>query len=426
MYRLIRDRSLSHVTIFTRVQADRCLLPAPILLPRVLACILCNILIGYLFGVGVERGGPQRIVISQSAVLIVVISTVSDRVYNLNYIAKAGLCSKPNKELNKRATIMFQRLTSLLFGEVEEVAAELKGPNPCVTEADEEGWMLVNLPGETDCMMQDEGETETPLITQSFPDNYQSNHQDTHTRTECPTPVSRPPHKRRRTHKGRVRGAVVASDPLFCPSASPSDSGAATPVTLLRRARLFTPSSTPSMSPGSGSERGGSGGSSRAHSERGCMDESWFVTPPPCFTAEGATAEASPMEDLLIEHPSMSVYVSPSNLSMVSNSNLSVVGEESIVSLLSNVSRVGEPAAAPATLSALPTRVSRGAAAQAGALAKVTQVARVQRSKARLERRHLSRNRIQRQNRMREQVPRHVAHARNTFLHQPSKRNFCH
>lgn len=43
---------------------------------------------------------------------------------------------------------MFQRLSILLFGEVEEVAAELKGPNPCVTEADEEGWMIVNLPGE--------------------------------------------------------------------------------------------------------------------------------------------------------------------------------------------------------------------------------------------------------------------------------------
>ncbi|XP_070767021.1 tumor protein p53-inducible nuclear protein 2 isoform X3 [Enoplosus armatus] len=177
---------------------------------------------------------------------------------------------------------MFQRLSNLLFGEVEEVAAELKGPNPCVTEADEEGWMLVNLP-------------------------------------------------------------------------------------------------------------------------------------------EGATAEASPMEDLLIEHPSMSVYVSSNNLSMVSNSNLSVVGEESIVSLASSVSRVAEPAAAPATRSTMPTRVT-----QAGALAKVTQVARVQRSKARIERRHLGRNRIQRQNRTREQVPRHAAHARNTFLHQPSKRNICH
>ncbi|XP_062247595.1 uncharacterized protein LOC133956502 isoform X2 [Platichthys flesus] len=318
---------------------------------------------------------------------------------------------------------MFQRLSSMLFGEVEEVAAELKGPNPCVTEADEEGWMLVNLPG-SDSMLQAEDETGAPLIAQSSPDSNLSHHQDTHARTEFPIP--QPPHKRRRTHKGQARIELATSDPLSCPSASPSDLGAITPVTLPRRARLSTPSSTPSMSPGSGSDCGGSGGSSRAGSERGCMDESWFVTPPPCFTAEGATAEASPMEDLLIEHPSMSVYVSPNNLSMVSNSNLSVVGEESLVSQASSMSRVTEPAAAAAIRGTIPTRVSRGAAAQAGALAKVTQVARVQRGKARIERRHLGRNRIQRQNRTREQVPRHAVHARNTLLHQPSKRNVCH
>ncbi|XP_023280865.1 tumor protein p53-inducible nuclear protein 2 isoform X1 [Seriola lalandi dorsalis] len=288
---------------------------------------------------------------------------------------------------------MFQRLSNLLFGEVEEVAAELKGPKPCVTEADEEGWMLVNLPEESDGLMQAEDEKAAPLIAQSFPDSNLSHHQDTHTRTECPAPIPHPLHKRRRTHKGQARVAVASSDPLSCPSTNPSDLGATTPVTLPRRARLSTPSSTPSMSPGSG---------------------------------KGATAEASPMEDLLIEHPSMSVYVSPNNLSMVSNSNLSLVGEESIVSRASSVSRVAEPAAAPATRSTMPTRVSRGAAAQAGALAKVTQVARVQRGKARIERRHLGRNRIQRQNRTREQVPRHAAHVRNTFLHQPSKRNFCH
>ncbi|XP_063319836.1 uncharacterized protein LOC134618395 isoform X1 [Pelmatolapia mariae] len=320
---------------------------------------------------------------------------------------------------------MFQRLSNLLFGEVEEVAAELKGPNPCVTEADEEGWMIVNLPEESDCMMQVDDESGIPLIAQSFPENNLSNCQDARTRTECPAPVPHPPHKRRRTHKGRPQGAVALVDPVSCPSPSPSDMGATTPMTLPRRVRLSTPSSTPSMSPGSGSECGGSGGSSRAGSERGCMDESWFVTPPPCFTAEGATAEASPMEDLLIEHPSMSVYVSPSNLSMVSNSNLSAVAEESMVSLGGSV-RAAEPASVPATHATMPTRVSRGAAAQAGALAKVTQVARVQRSKARVERRHLGRNRIQRQNRTREQIPRHAAHTRNTFLHQPSKRNFCH
>lgn len=29
------------------------------------------------------------------------------------------------------------------------MAVELKGPNPCVTEADEEGWMIVNLSGKS-------------------------------------------------------------------------------------------------------------------------------------------------------------------------------------------------------------------------------------------------------------------------------------
>lgn len=48
---------------------------------------------------------------------------------------------------------MFQRLTNLFFGEVEKVAAELNGPKPCVTEADEDGWMIVNLPGRSDFFM---------------------------------------------------------------------------------------------------------------------------------------------------------------------------------------------------------------------------------------------------------------------------------
>ncbi|XP_046895791.1 uncharacterized protein LOC124480480 isoform X1 [Hypomesus transpacificus] len=315
---------------------------------------------------------------------------------------------------------MFQRLSSLFFGEVEEVAAELKVPNPCVTEAYEEGWMLVNLPEEADCVML-EGGSEVPFIAQLLPPNNQLDQSDTSSRTDSPDPVPPPPHKRRRTHKPRAQ----TSESLCCPTASPLASGVATPVTLPRRARLSTPFS-PSVSPGSGSECGRSVGSSGAGSERGCMDESWFVTPPPCFTAEGATAETSPMEDLLIEHPSMSVYVSTGNMSMVSNGNLSMVGEESISSLAGSVSRVAEPAAAPATRGSMPTRVTRGLAAQAGSLAKVTQVARVQRGKARSERRHLGRNRIQRQNRTKEQGPRHAAHARNTFLHQPTQRNFCH
>ncbi|XP_018926142.1 tumor protein p53-inducible nuclear protein 2-like isoform X3 [Cyprinus carpio] len=173
---------------------------------------------------------------------------------------------------------MLQRFTSLFFGSEEEVTPELKGPKPCVSEADEEGWLLVNL-------------------------------------------------------------------------------------------------------------------------------------------HEGATAEASPMEDLLIEHPSMSVYVSAGPLPAV---------EESTTSLAGSVSRMSESAVPAVTRSSMPTRVTRGAAAQAGALAKVTQVSRVQRAKARTERRHLARNRMQRQNRVREQVQRRATHTRNSFLHQPCQRNICH
>ncbi|XP_050443717.1 titin [Adelges cooleyi] len=41
-------------------------------------------------------------------------------------------------------------------------------------------------------------------------------------------------------------------------------------------------------------------------------EEGWFVTPPPCFTSVGpADMETTPLENLLIEHPSMSVYHSP-------------------------------------------------------------------------------------------------------------------
>ena len=46
------------------------------------------------------------------------------------------------------------------------------------------------------------------------------------------------------------------------------------------------------------------------------MSESWLMPPPPCFTASGShspatrqdSLKANPLENLLIEHPSMSVY----------------------------------------------------------------------------------------------------------------------
>lgn len=39
------------------------------------------------------------------------------------------------------------------------------------------------------------------------------------------------------------------------------------------------------------------------------IEEGWLVAPPPCFTLNCTSSlEISPLEDLLIEHPSMSVY----------------------------------------------------------------------------------------------------------------------
>ncbi|KAJ8370624.1 hypothetical protein SKAU_G00106520 [Synaphobranchus kaupii] len=203
---------------------------------------------------------------------------------------------------------MFQRLSSLIFGEVEDASTDLKGPKPCVSEAEEEGWLLVNLPGEDDWVESVEGRAETPAPPCSLAHN-------------------------------------------DCQGVEP------------------------------------------------CRPSQTEAPPPPCnhcrTKVEGATAETSPMEDLLIEHPSMSVYVSPSNLSIV---------EESTASLAVSVSMATDPAP-PAMQSSAPRRVTRGAASQTGPLAKVTQMPRVQRAKARSDRRHLSRNRVQRQNRVREQAP---------------------
>jgi hypothetical protein len=51
----------------------------------------------------------------------------------------------------------------------------------------------------------------------------------------------------------------------------------------------------------------------------------WLITPPPCFLRSGSapTPAANPLENLLIEHPSMSVYVRPFEAMNGGFSNLS-------------------------------------------------------------------------------------------------------
>lgn len=39
--------------------------------------------------------------------------------------------------------------------------------------------------------------------------------------------------------------------------------------------------------------------------------KSWYMAPPPCFTRSAPSPSTNPLENLLIEHPSMSVYLLP-------------------------------------------------------------------------------------------------------------------
>lgn len=51
------------------------------------------------------------------------------------------------------------------------------------------------------------------------------------------------------------------------------------------------------------------GSGKKKSNKHGTMEGSWFVTPPPCFTRPNTfMMESSPLEDILIEHPSISVY----------------------------------------------------------------------------------------------------------------------
>ncbi|XP_034142949.1 tumor protein p53-inducible nuclear protein 2 isoform X1 [Esox lucius] len=70
-----------------------------------------------------------------------------------------------------------------------------------------------------------------------------------------------------------------------------------------------------------------------------------------------------------------------------------------------------------------PDRVTCGLVSVAGQLAKVTQVARVQRAQTRMERRRLTRKCIQRQNCVRQRAQRHSYSTRTVYLQQPGHRN---
>ncbi|XP_063001383.1 tumor protein p53-inducible nuclear protein 2 isoform X4 [Elgaria multicarinata webbii] len=118
--------------------------------------------------------------------------------------------------------------------------------------------------------------------------------------------------------------------------------------------------------------------------------------------------ESNPMEDLLIEHPSMSVYVTSSSI-VVESENL----EEHIHE--SEVPERRLQRHAPHHSTSLSTK--------AAILEKVNQVRRIQRAKQLVEKHKLSQKVMQRQNRTRECRPRRAKH-QGSFVYQPCQRQY--
>ncbi|KAM6378215.1 tumor protein p53-inducible nuclear protein 2 isoform 3-T3 [Pluvialis apricaria] len=132
--------------------------------------------------------------------------------------------------------------------------------------------------------------------------------------------------------------------------------------------------------------------------------------PPPLPTVhEGPGPDgvgSSPMEDLLIEHPSMSVYIT---------SSLEVDGEGPEDDA---AGEVPEP-----RLERHVPHHSRSLSVKAAILEKVGQTRRVQRAKQVAEKHQLSQKALQRQNRARQRPLRRAKQYAGTFVHQPCQRH---
>ncbi|KAJ7395862.1 tumor protein p53-inducible nuclear protein 2 [Pitangus sulphuratus] len=115
---------------------------------------------------------------------------------------------------------------------------------------------------------------------------------------------------------------------------------------------------------------------------------------------------SSPMEDLLIEHPSMSVYVT---------STLEVDGEGPEDDA---AGEVPEP-----RLERHVAHHGRSLAVKAAILDKVGQAQRVQRAKQLAERHRLGQKALQRQNCARQRPPRRAKQLPGAFVHQPCQRH---
>ncbi|XP_022071837.1 tumor protein p53-inducible nuclear protein 1 [Acanthochromis polyacanthus] len=174
---------------------------------------------------------------------------------------------------------MFQRFASALFGDDVEELSRCKRPGDGKEEDEEdEDWILVNYLAESCSGQCGDGLAGSTVSPQDG--------EDEEDLVMIPSPMGSPP---------------------------------------IRYASCTSLNSTADTDPDGGAEEDEDddeeeeGGFLRLDARS--LEESWFVTPPPCFTGRGTQPillETSPLENLLIEHPSMSVYAhhSPPRLNL--------------------------------------------------------------------------------------------------------------
>lgn len=161
---------------------------------------------------------------------------------------------------------MFQRFASSLFGNDGEELSRRSRPGDCKEEEEEEDWILVNYLAEACSGQCGDGLSSAPVS----------------------------PHEEDVEEDLVMIPSPMASPAIRYPSCTSLNSTADT-----------------DLDGGAEDDEDEDEEDGFLRLDAGSLEESWFITPPPCFTGHGSEPvllETSPLENLLIEHPSMSVY----------------------------------------------------------------------------------------------------------------------
>ncbi|XP_030385013.1 uncharacterized protein LOC115632138 isoform X1 [Scaptodrosophila lebanonensis] len=193
----------------------------------------------------------------------------------------------------------------------KQQSKQSKRPTNCADEDIDDDWCIIDneedQEGEKENALLPRNETEEELTVVEAPTKPTAalaapiarrlHHKASHSLYSGPRP------QQQRNYLQRIRSTLPLSGPALGPARTGPQRSAENDVTqsLFAPAPLLAVAAAPCEDDANGQDVPAVGAL--------VMEESWYVTPPPCFTSIGPiNMEASPFENLLIEHPSMSVY----------------------------------------------------------------------------------------------------------------------